>query len=200
MSGRDDVVWAAHHVGYRTDELTISPSSSYMNFGVTGAPMCTLDRMVVSSDSSYPAFSIGYTSAAQGGSMVKEYMDGLVAVPTFAKVDVSCAYDESSRQLTVTAKGERNGIFEQLHPNVCLTMFITEDNVTAKTVQTGTTDDYTHDHVLRAVLTDTFGDDVTWNGNAFESTKTVTLDGSWKPADITAIAFISKPLAAYHST
>lgn len=191
--GRDDIAWVAHHVGYRTDELTLSTSSNYMNFGVRGAPYAMLDRTVVESGGSAPAFSIGYSSAVSGGNRVKGYFEDLLSAPTFAKVDVSCDYDEGTRELKVTAKGERNGIFEALQSDVCLTMFVTEDNVTAKVAQAGTTDDYTHDHVLRAVLTSTFGDGVTWSGNSFESTKSVTLEESWKPADVTAIAFISKP-------
>lgn len=193
--GRDNVAWVAHHVGYYTDELTVSESSSYMDFGINAAPMGMVDRtfLQVQSDQTTPAFSLGYSDANSGAKVVQAMMDYQCSFPVFVQVNPSCTYDEATRQITVSVNGERNGIFQSLTPDTRLTIFLTEDNVTAKKVQTGTTDDYTHHHVLRSVLTDTFGDVVEWNGNAFEVTKTATLDEAWKPADIKVVAFISKP-------
>lgn len=193
--GRDNVAWVAHHVGYYTDELTVNESSSYMDFGVNAAPMGMVDRtfLQVQSDQTTPAFSLGYSDANVGAKVVQAMMDYQCSFPAFVQVTPSCAYDEASRQVTVSVKGECNGIFQNLTPDTRLTIFLTEDNVTAKRVQTGTTDDYTHHHVLRSVLTDTFGDAVEWEGNVFDVTKTATLDEAWKPADINVVAFISKP-------
>lgn len=197
-SGRDDVAWVAHHVGYYTDELTIDESSSYMTFGVTGAPMATVDRtfLQVETNQTKPAFSIGINDASQGAQLVDAIFDYLCSFPAFVQVTPTLSYDESTRLLTVTARGECNAIFQSLTPATCINLFVTEDNVTAKKVQTGTTNDYTHYHVLRSVLTDTFGDDIVWDGNAFTVTKTVTLDEAWKPEDIKVVAFISKPYSS----
>lgn len=193
--GRDNVAWVAHHVGYYTDELTVSESSSYMDFGINAAPMGMVDRtfLQVQSDQTTPAFSLGYSDSNSGAKVVQAMMDYQCSFPAFVQVTPSCNYDEVTRQLAVSVNGECNGIFQNIVPDSRLTIFLTEDNVTAKRVQTGTTDDYTHHHVLRSVLTDTFGDVVEWKENAFNVTKTVILDESWKPADIKAVAFISKP-------
>lgn len=198
MQGRDNVAWVAHHVGYGTDELTVSPSSQYMNFGVSGAPMAMVDRayVPVEQSQSAPAFSIGYTTASYGGQIVGALMDYLSAQPAFVKLDAQCNYDETSRELTVTVNGERNGILKALQPDLRLSIFLTEDNVTAKVVQTGTKDDYTHHHVLRSVLTDTFGSEVEWDGDKFVFTETETLKDSWKTADMKVVAFVSKPYSS----
>lgn len=204
-SGRDDVVWVSHHAGYRTDELTISESQTYLDFGVTGAPMAMLDRTFIplaygSDVDSYPPFQIGYQSSAMGGKMVGSFMDYCAAVKAFASVSASNTYDETSRQLTVTVNGECNGIYQSLIPNSKLTIFLTENNVTTKHIQTGTSNGYTHQHVIRQVLTETYGDDITWNGNNFEATKTVTIPDTWKPADLNVVAFISKPFNANNAS
>lgn len=195
-TGRDDVVWTAHHVGFQTDELTISGSRDYLAFGVTGAPMAMFDRTSITGFRENPPVQIGYTSSTQGGAYVKAVLDYLAAIPSFSTVKVSCDYDENNRNLTVKVNGECNGIFQTLYPNTRLTMMLTENNVTAKAVQVGTTNDYTHNHVVRSILTDTFGDEILWDGDKFEYTKTVTLDESWKPSDMHAVAFISKPFVA----
>jgi len=196
--GRDNVAWVAHHVGYYTDELTIDESSSYMDFGINAAPMGMVDRtfLQVQSDQTTPAFSLGYNDSSTGATVVQAMMDYQCSYPVFVQVQPTCTFDEATRQMTVNVSGECNGIFKALTPDTRLTIFVTEDNVTAKRVQTGTTDDYTHHHVLRAVLSNTFGDEIEWNGNAFEASKTATLDESWKPADIKVVAFISKPFSS----
>lgn len=198
VSGRSNIAWVAHHVGYYTDELTIDESSSYMTFGVTGAPMATVDRtfLQVESSQTKPAFSIGFNDASQGAQLVDALFDYQCSFPAFAQVTPTLDYDESTRLLTVSVSGQCNDIFRTLTPETCLSIFLTENNVTAKRVQTGTTDDYTHNHVLRSVLTDTFGDAIEWDGNTFTATKTVTLDEAWKPEDVRVVAFISKPYSS----
>lgn len=198
VRGRDDVVWVAHHVGYYTDELTIDESSSYMTFGVSGAPMATIDRafVQVEQNQTKPAFSIGYDNAQTGAQLVNAIVDYLCSSPAFVEVKPTCSYDKETRELTINVAGECNGIFQDIIPKSCLTVFVTENNVTAKQVQTGTVDDYTHNHVIRCVATDTFGDEVAWDGNTFNATKTVTLGAAWKPEDIQVVAFVSKPYSS----
>lgn len=202
-SDRDDIVWVAHHAGYRTDELTIDPSKTYLGFGVTGAPMAMLDRRFIplaygSSVDSYPPFQIGWQSATMGGKVVKTFIDYCAEMKAFASVSAASVYDEATRQLSITVTGESNDIFQTVVPNTKLTIFLTENNVTTKHAQIGATDGngYTHNHVIRQVLTETYGDDITWNGNSFEATKVVTLPEDWKPEDLNVVAFIAKPYNA----
>lgn len=197
--GRDDVAWVAHHAGYGTDELTVSASEEYLDFGVTGAPMAMIDRTYIpylSAESNYPPFSIGYSSTSEGGELVKAFLDQQAAVPAFSTLGIKCSYDEATRRLTADVSGQCNGIFQKLAPQTALTVFLIENNVTAKTVQTGTTNEYTHHHVLRRVMSATYGDDIEWSGNAFEMSYTATLSDSWKASDMQVVAFISKPYSS----
>lgn len=198
-SGRDDYAWVSHHAGYGTDELTISESKSLLNFGVTGAPMAMLDRTYVenlSDNTNYPPFSVGYSDAKYGGELISAWMDIMKQKVSMVSLEATCQYDEDSRSLTVTVDGECNGIFRQLYPGTCLNVFLTENNVTAKTVQTGTTNGYTHYHVLRDVLTDTFGDEIEWNGDSFTMSYTTTLNSNWKADDMNVVAFVTKPYSS----
>lgn len=199
---RDDVVWVAHHSGFRTDELTIAESEKLLAFGVNGAPMAMLNRVVtpISQQQGIAPFSIGYTNAQAGGDYVSQMMDYCAARTAMADVQVKCDYNEASRLLTVTTTGTCNGIFTSLVPQTALSIMLTENNVYAKQVQVGTQDEHIHSHVLRAMLTNAFGDDLTWNGNTFESVKTITLDKAWKPADMYVAAFISIPYATGGAT
>lgn len=190
---RDDIVWVAHHVGFRRDELTITDSYYYLDFGVNSAPMSMLDRRAIPGYTEIPPFGIGYTNTAQGGNIVKAMMDYCASIPAFTEVESKCEFDESSRKLTVNVSGECNGIFRTLTPETRLTIFITENNVEAKAVQTGTTNERTHQHVIRKVLTEAFGNEIEWNGNKFEYSTETVLEDTLKAADIKAVAFISKP-------
>lgn len=194
-SGRDDIAWVSHHAGYMTDELTITASQRYNTFNSVGAPAAMVDRTYIEniSTSSNLAFSIGYPDASSGKKVMDYCFSAVTANPTFVGMGVECEYDETTRQLSIDINGSCNGIFQSLEDDVDLTVFLTEDNVTAKKVQTGTSDDYTHDHVLRAVVSGTYGDDVAWDGNTFHASYTATLDEAWKPEDMSIVAFVHKP-------
>jgi len=194
-NGRDDVAWVSHHAGYYTDELTISASSRYNTFNSVGAPAAMVDRTYISgiSYSDNLAFSIGYDDPSDGKQVLDYCFSSVSAEPAFVGMDVEYSFDSDSRKLTVDIDGSCNGIFRTLVDDADLTVFLTEDSVKAEQVQTGTSDDYIHDHVARAVLTDTYGDDIAWDGNTFHATYIATLDSSWKPGDMSIVAFVHKP-------
>lgn len=199
-SGRGNVAWVAHHAGYGTDELTITASQRYSNtFNGVGAPAGMFDRTYIEAIAynSMTTFAAGYGDATYGADLLGVYFDQQAAVPAFVGMGVTSTYDETTRQLSINIDGSCNGIFQSLEPETYLTVFLVEDNVTAKTVQTGTSDDYTHDHVCRAVVTDTYGDELTWDGTSFAKTYTATLADGWKPEDLSIVAFVHK---AYNSS
>jgi len=197
--GRSDIAWVAHHAGYGIDELTVNASEEYLNYGITGAPMAMINRAYIpylSAQSNYPPFHIAYTDASTGGELINAFLDQQAVVPAFSAVGIECSYDEATRKLNVDVNGQCNGIFERLTPQTTLTVFLIENNVTAKTVQTGTTNDYTHHHVLRRVLSANYGDEIEWSGNAFKMSYSTTLTNTWKEGNMQVIAFISKPYSS----
>ena len=91
ISERDDVVWVAHHVGYGTDELTLSESGDYLKFGVSGAPAAMIDRTKIpaATDTSYPPFGIGYSNTIAGAKIVTSYMDYCAAITGIKNRDIN---------------------------------------------------------------------------------------------------------------
>lgn len=194
-TGRDDVVWVAHHVGYGTDELTIQQSESYLYYGVSGAPSAMLDRTKIplATDTNYPPFGIGYPNTTQGAKIVTKYLDYCTTIPAFVSVAVENTYDPQTRQLDIKVTGERNAIFDTFYPNASLSVFLTEDGIIAKTAQSGASKNYVHNHVLRAILTETFGNAIEWEDNKFTFTTATTLTEEWVAAKMKVIAIVNKP-------
>ena len=198
ISERDDVVWVAHHVGYGTDELTISESGDYLNFGVSGAPAAMVDRTKIpaATDTNYPPFGIGYSNTIAGAKIVTSYMDYCAAIPAFVSVSIENEYDPQTRQLSITVNGERNAIFNTFYPKANISVFLTENGILAKTAQSGANKNYVHNHVLRAILTETFGSNIEWENNKFTYTTTTTLDEAWIAGRMNVIAIVNKPFDA----
>ncbi len=195
VSGKDNVAWVAHHVGYGTDELTVSPSEDIMELGATSAPLAMIDRsMLALSENNMPTFSIGYTSETYGAQMVGIVYNQAALQPSFASVNINADYNEATRQLNITVSGEKNDdLYKLLYDNTALTVYLTEDNVKAEQVQTGgDANSYYHNHVLRQALTASFGDDIQWNGNTYTATYNTVLNDAWKPQDMKIVAFVSR--------
>ena len=201
ISERDDVVWVAHHVGYGTDELTLSESGDYLKFGVSGAPAAMIDRTKIpaATDTSYPPFGIGYSNTIAGAKIVTSYMDYCAAIPAFVSVSIENEYDPQTRQLSITVNGERNAIFNTFYPKANISVFLTENGILAKTAQSGANKNYVHNHVLRAILTETFGSNIEWENNKFTYTTTTTLDEAWIAGRMNVIAIVNKPFDAQTS-
>jgi len=75
-----------------------------------------------------------------------------------------------------------------------LQLWLTEDNVTAfQMMPDGTRDDnYLHQHVLRAAINGTWGEDIRVNEGETVSTKAYALpiSSEWKTADLSVVAFV----------
>ena len=193
---RDDVVWVAHHVGYSTDELTIDASKDVMSLGIASAPLAMFDRRYIPgiSDGSYPRVQIGYSNPSLGAAVVSEALNYCASVPAFASVDVTNEYDAETRALTVRVSGERNAIFSSFYDKVNLTVELVENGVRTKSYQMGgTSADTVHSNVLREVLTETFGNEVEWDGNKYEYSFQLTLPDTWNANRLRTVAFLSQP-------
>ncbi len=206
VNGNENVAWVAHHVGFGTDELTVTPSESIMLdlLYTEVAPMASFDRTVNSlSEGNHPAFGIAYNSINDGVTMIKALLNNALNEPAFATVCPKVSYDQSSRTINVEVTGERNtNMYEAIYNTGCnLTVYLTEDNVVTKAYQTGGTPaDTIHSHVLRKALSADYGDAVEWTGNTFSKNYTYTLPENWKPTDMKVIAFLNRPVKGAKAT
>ncbi|MGN0037187.1 MAG: Omp28-related outer membrane protein [Bacteroidaceae bacterium] len=200
-STRDNLVWVAHHVGYGTDELTLTASNTVMNnFQVGGAPFALLDRTYISAEGAV-AVGIGYTSTSYGAGIVGTYVDYCASFPAFASVDVTGNYNPETRELTVDVTGEKNNLFDTYYDAANLTVYLIENGIVANQPQSGYSgqSSYVHNHVLRATLTPIMGQAVTWDGNTYSYHTTTTLDEAWVAGRMGIVAFLNKPYASNYA-
>jgi len=174
LAYRNDVIHVIHHTGMGTDPLTIAPSSDYMLFytnGRTGsyyAPAAMLDRTNLSAygandgQKSTPG-PVFFPQRKSFGKLV----DRSLSTHAYATVDIDRQYDPLTRTVNVKVSGiVPSGEISRLSgDNVHLNIFVTEDGVLSYMAQAGASEgkDYVHNSVLRQVLTETWGDAVTFN-------------------------------------
>lgn len=178
------VAVACHHAGYYTDWLTISASNSYTWFyndgGATYAPAFMYDRYAW--DGTTPV-----VSRESGAAGYKNRVEQRIEVPSYADIQLNATFDNDKKTISVAANCERG--WEYSEKPARITLFLTEDNITAKS-QSGASGTFIHQHVLRAVNS-TWGTVLDWTDNLAEYNYTFTLNSSWKTNDLKVIAFIS---------
>lgn len=178
------VAVACHHDGFYTDWLTVPASTSYTWFyndgGATYAPAFMYDRFAwdgVTPVEGRPASATGF----------KDRVEQRIAVPAYANINLTADFNAALNALNVTAYCEQG--WEFTSKPVHLTLFLTEDNITAHS-QTGANGTFVHQHVLRAVNS-IWGEKLDMKDNLAEYSYTFNLDPSWKLSDLKVIAFMA---------
>lgn len=184
LKGRDDVIWVCHHTGFGTDNFTIDASKQYLwffNDNSTYAPAIMLDRTNMTED---PGPVTGVKNAEIMKMMLDERKEDLASI----SVNIQKEYNESTRVLTVTISGQSmNPEITESIPN--LNIFLTENDLIGR--QAGAAANYVHNHVIRATITDYWGENITFNENSYSQTHTITLKNGWKAENMDIVAFIS---------
>lgn len=179
-----EVIRMSHHSGYYADKLTIEygevMSSYFYNDNGSYAPACMIDRKF---RENYP----GYSGSAPGPvfSVSQDYIrnavDGDLAMPLFATVNLNTEYNESTRELNINVSGK----CALKLANPYLNIIMTEDGINGN--QSGAAGTWTHYHAVRASLTDLTGVPVTFDSDGNYSYQT-----TYKiPTSITGVKNIS---------
>ena len=193
---RQDVIWLVHHAGFYEDDLTIDESKSYTFFYGNAqryAPAAMLDRInlaqfgaIDGDDKATPA-PVFSTS-----SNIKKLVDERLNTSALITVDIDHKYDMSSRLLTVSAFGEiPSGDVARLKGNnVRLNIYLIEDSIPG--LQSGIEGEYIHNHAIRKVLTNVWGDEIRFTDGKYHSQEyTFTVPETWKEGSMRIIAFVA---------
>lgn len=184
VTGRQDVAWVSHHVGYKEDEFTLTESQPYVNFGVLGNPYIILDRTTFDGDT--PAFIFNNKSTTE----LNMFFDIAVQQPSFVQLKAELA--ASGKDLSIAIDGEAKDFFQALYPRATLNVFLVEDHVKAVGSQAGDVDKKYHDNITRAILTRQAGNLISWSDETtFNFTTTTTADDSWDISQLRVVAFIT---------
>ena len=117
--------------------------------------------------------------------------------PSFSTVGIDSKLDDATGKLTIKVMGKLiNGYQKLIGDDARLTVYLTEDEVIGKQSTGGSIakPTFTHNHVLRKIVTGTLGDALQTNGNSYENDYEVELDDAWKSQSMHIIAFVSRPM------
>ncbi|MDE6697397.1 MAG: Omp28 family outer membrane lipoprotein [Muribaculaceae bacterium] len=113
--------------------------------------------------------------------------------PSYVMLDAECDFDDSSRDLTVNYKV---GFSDDLNESISIAVWLVENNILGIQQMPGgkVNEDYVHNHVLRASLNGTWGENI---GKTFTSASVVTgsasmtIPNNWvaENCDVVVIAF-----------
>jgi hypothetical protein len=102
---------------------------------------------------------------------VIEFFDYLAEAPSFATININSTYDAGTRQAVITIDGEITPDFdEMMGADSKLTVYITEDGITARQLNQGTwVNNYVHNGVFRVALNSALGNNLSRNGNTYKT-------------------------------
>lgn len=179
----------AHHVGYGVDFLTVDESEDYIWFyghpSNQFAPALMFNRHYNPNETAdnYPIQQIGDSTD------VRESLDFELADPAFVTVDIKTEVDND--KVTVTVSGERHELLKGLSQNTCLSVYVKESGIPIyKQFGVMPDDEYTHDYALRRVLSNVWGDVITWEGNSYTATYTTTFPTEWNYNNTQIVAIV----------
>ena len=117
--------------------------------------------------------------------------------PSFSTVGIESKLDDATGKLSIKVMGKLINQYQQLiGDDARLTVYLTEDKIIGKQNTGGSIAKprFTHNHVLRKIVTGTLGDALQTNGNSYENDYEVELDDAWKSKNMHIIAFVSRPM------
>lgn len=112
--------------------------------------------------------------------------------PSFVALDIQQNYDADSRTLNLTIKGNGAKDASKLLAEGGITVYITEAGLKGRQPNQGRwVNNYEHNNALRMVLTNVGGDAITWNGDNFEYTKSITIPTEYVAENLSITAFVA---------
>ena len=202
---RNDLAWVSVHTDYAgvKDEYTTTEGDNLVVLEVSVFPSASFNRAYIAepnlNSSGTTAISIGFLDnyVDSYSTAFSNMIDNInSSIPAFASVNIATTYDEATRKLKINVSGEGNNNVKSILRDDVVCVYLTEDGLTGLQANGDRYDyNYPHDHVLRDVVSDNFGDAINWTGaNTYSNEYEVTLDNSWNADNMNVIAFISRPV------
>ena len=201
-SMRDDIAWVGIHGNMQSgnDPMSTVQGDTIMAYQGAGSyPSGSFDRSTGWEDDVNIVTGLGYYEQyhQEVAAAVSEFLDYLAEAPSFATININSTYDAGTRQAVITIDGEITPDFdEMMGADSKLTVYITEDGITARQLNQGTwVSNYVHNGVFRVALNSAMGNNLSRNANTYKNEFTYTIPNSWNAEKLNVVAFISRPLA-----
>ena len=195
----DDVAWVAIHGNQSSqkDPYYFNECNDIMSYlGANSFPSASFNR------TSLPDLVEGGAGIVYAIGYPEQYISQYVPMihnmmvesnsPSFVSLGITSSFDADSRQMKVTVNGTGVNQAAQLLDGYGLNVYVTESGLTGRQYSAGSwSDNFEHNNTLRAVLTNTSGDDITWEGDYFTMTKTYTVPAEYKEKNLSIVAFVA---------
>lgn len=203
----DDIIWVTHHVGYYTDRLTLSQSSTFIDFyndrGGSYAPACMLDRTY------FGEYDFTHGTGTPKGPVfypwynLNEGFDLATSIPAYVTVQFDdVVYDSITRQLSFTVDGT---VLDQLDvQDPRLNVWLLEDGILGDgaqgpghgPTQANAGSDFVHNHVIRQMInSNVWGDaGIVTNvqGATYSFSDSITVSTDFIASQCYLVAFVSE--------
>lgn len=211
-----NVVWVAHHTGYGSDNMTLHQSEEIAGYfpenaqyysdwvpGLYGAyadqnhssfaPAMAIDRNATYAINAANGGVVG--SVGDASTIANKFMQ---ALSTPAKTSIglnNLSYNASNREVKVTVEGM---FLENFSDELRLNVWVIEDGIIGSQISAteGQLSNYEHNHVLRTLVTPTWGENAfnmgTNRGNTFKKSYTFTLANNINAQNARIVAFVAK--------
>lgn len=197
-----DIAWVAVHGNLHSeypDPFNFEACNTIMSYlGANSFPAAVYNRSYIeelAGGDNTISYSLGYNTEqylAEIVTFIRSYIDQTASVPSFATLDINSSFDATSRGIQVTVKGTGVSQASKLLKDDAIYVYITESGLVGQQYSSGVwQNQYDHNNVLRAVLSDVNGDDITWSGDDFTYTTSYTLPSDWKEENLYIVAFIA---------
>lgn len=180
-----------HHEGYYSDWLTQPCDKEltwlYNEGGGTYAPAMMFNRRAIF-DSQYLQGEKDNVTIPGSAAEIKSIVNNQLQQYSNVTLNVDAAPNADSTEVTFTINGKCNNAFDKA--TGLLTIYMTEDSIKARR-QAGAGSNYYQMHVIR-YYNSSWGDPITWKGNEFTATYTITLKNEWKRNQLVFAAMVNK--------
>lgn len=194
-----NMVMMVHHSGYYTDFLTIPESESpgimdfYNDGGSTYAPAGMADRYYNGQDNDGDGTNEPGPVFWPGAGYGEAYIDNKVNDPAFVSVNIGGTYNSSTNALDVTVYGD---FLTDFTNTIGVSLWIIEDNIqeSASGQAGATTTPWIHQHSVRDVISDVWGDQITTSttaGSSYSKTYSYNVSGTWDENELYLVAFVN---------
>ncbi|MDO4692112.1 MAG: Omp28-related outer membrane protein [Porphyromonadaceae bacterium] len=181
-----DAIWIKHHI--YDDAYSLPYVKEYEMFfedRKTFLPAIAVNRDI------YPSFrgERGPAYFINGESFTDLMIDYGLAFPAFVSVKGKVQLNEQTADLKVMIEGKSEAKELPFAQAAYLTVYLVEDGIRS-TTQTGRKE-YIQDGVVRAVLSDTWGDEIDLSGYSYRKEYITKIDKTWKKENLRIVAFVA---------
>lgn len=188
-----DFVWAAHHVGFYTDFLTLKDSEDLLfMYGEDGTfcPAMSLNRKSLFEDMAFPVISIPVDEE-----FLEMMLIASLDVPAPLGITVKASYNKDTNEITAE-------VFGEIEPNdvkaedCVLNVWVLEDNIKPER-QAGVKEgeEFHHNNAVRYMNNGAGGTFLTvGSDDKFSEKVVIPYNDDWNFDNVRVIAFVSRPI------